>query len=106
MGENVIFVGELPFAHRGIDSDFGFSVDETIIGNPYVGFEVWGQGSPVFAEIGVRVPVTPDDKFLASSVGSFSDFDRFEAFALDILTLTGKVVFTSGEDARQIHNTN
>ncbi|MFQ5772250.1 MAG: hypothetical protein ACE5HX_17070 [bacterium] len=86
LGENVIFVGELPFVHGGFDSDFG-SESETIIGNPYVGFELHKQGSPGFAEIGVRIPLTPDENW-ASDVGIFSDFDRFEAFRTNILALT------------------
>ena len=64
---------------------------ETIIGNPYVGLEFRKPGSSVFTEIGGRIPVTPDDKFSASSIGGSADFDRLEAFASDLLAITGKI---------------
>ncbi|MFQ6113378.1 MAG: hypothetical protein ACE5NG_04715 [bacterium] len=91
LGENVMIAGELPIAHGGIDTDFGVDESQTVIGNPYVGFEIRRQGSSMFAEIGVRPPLTPDDNPFASFVGLFSDFDRLEAFTPDILTVTGKV---------------
>ena len=103
LGENLIFVGEVPLAHANrddfkiVDPSTGetlFELDfepETIIGNPYVGLEFRKPGSSVFIEIGGRIPVTPDDKFSASSIGGSADFDRLEAFASDLLAITGKI---------------
>ena len=34
--------------------------------------------------------MTPDDKYYATSVGAFSDYDRFEAFVPDIISLSAK----------------
>ncbi|MFQ5864518.1 MAG: hypothetical protein ACE5IW_04730 [bacterium] len=91
LGENVVIMGELPLAYGALDENFGFDEDETIIGNPYIGLELRKQGSPVYAEIGGRIPLTPDDKFLAPTIGSYSDLDRLEAFASDVITLTAKM---------------
>lgn len=103
LGGNLIFVGEVPLAHANrddikiVDPSTGetiFELDfepETIIGNPYVGLEFRKPGSSIFTEIGGRIPVTPDDKFSASSIGGSADFDRLEAFASDLLAITGKI---------------
>lgn len=97
LSPNLLFVGELPFAHHGIDTDFRKHT-ETVIGNPYIGLEFRSPSSPVFAELGVRVPITPDDKGFASDMGIFADLDRFEAFTPDVLTVAGKVNFYRKSD--------
>ena len=103
LGGNLIFVGEVPLAHANLDDikivdpstgETIFELDfesETIIGNPYVGLQFHKPGSNIFTEIGGRIPVTPDDKFSASSIGASADFDRLEAFASDLLAITGKI---------------
>lgn len=94
ISERIVFVSELPLAHAGFDNDFGGSSDsETAIGNPYFGFEVRTPESPVSVELGLRLPVIPEDKFLVSLVGSGSDFGRFEAFRHDLFLILGKVDF-------------
>lgn len=84
------FVGEMPFAHGSFESRSIFidSGSQNSIGNPYFGIEIGRQGSPVFGEIGARVPLASEDKFGATLVGLVTDFDRLEAFAPKMLPLT------------------
>ncbi len=103
LGSNLIFVSEIPLAHAHQDdinivnpltgeTMFEFDFDpETIIGNPYIGLEFRKPGPGVFAEIGMRIPITPDDKFSAPSFGAMADYDRLVAFAPDLFTITGKI---------------
>ena len=90
VAEKVVLVAELPFAHGGFDSDFGDSESESTIGNPYLGLEIRGRNSPVFAEIGFRAPLASEDNF-GSIVGLFSDIDRLEAFLADFLPINGMI---------------
>jgi len=87
LSDKLILVAELPFAHFGIED---FDDSENSIGNPYIGLESRKQGSPFFSEVGVRPPLADRG---ALFVGSFSDFDRFEAFTPDLFTFSGKVNF-------------
>lgn len=94
LDENIKVVGELPFAHCGYryyDWFYWYTeISETIIGNPYLGVEISGQESPLLGEFGLRLPLTPYDKFYSTTFGAFSDYDRFEAFTPDIVSLTAK----------------
>jgi len=83
-------VVELPIAHVGFVK-LNELVEETLLGNPYFGFEFGLSDSPTFFELGFRLPLAPDDMEYASSVGILSDFERLEAFAPDLLLFTGGV---------------
>lgn len=93
LSQNVRFAGELPFAH----GDFGWEVNSfftsfgpgSTFGNPYLGVEVQKEGSPIFVEIGVRVPLTSDNQFQAVTTGLVADFDRIEAFMPNTVPFTG-----------------
>jgi hypothetical protein len=96
LSKKLHFVAELPFAHSGFEAinrgeSGSTSVDESesTLGNPYFGLEIAGQSSPVFAEIGIRVPFAAEDKLGAVVTGFFTDFDRFEAFLPDLVPITG-----------------
>jgi len=101
MGDNLVFVGEFSFVYAKVNViNFNFSTGETFdgqsdsettIGNPYLGVEFSKPNSTIFTELGLRLPITPDNKFVAGEFGVLSDFDRFEAFTPDILTLTIKI---------------
>lgn len=101
LGDNVVLVGELPFAHANQDiAIFNFLTGattqetneaQTLIGNPYLGLELGNPNSSTFTELGLRLPITPENKSIATEFGISSDFDRFEAFTPDVLTLTGKI---------------
>lgn len=89
VGKNIVIVGELPLAYGKIDVDGADS--ETVIGNPYGGIEVRKAGSNLFGELGVRLPITADDKPVASFVGTNGDLDRLEAFVPDLFGIVGRV---------------
>jgi hypothetical protein len=87
LSENLHFVGELPFANGGFDFD-GESESESTIGNPYLGLEISGQNSPVFAELGIRAPLAKEENF-GTLIGVLTDFvDRAEAFTPDMVSIT------------------
>ncbi len=89
IGKNVLFVGELPLAHAGIESGFGSDRSENAIGNPYFGLQTGGEAAPYFGEFGVRAPIASEEDASASFIGIFSDIDREEAFIPDLLLITG-----------------
>jgi len=88
----ILFVGELPFAHGSSEtkssfSSFNRSESQNIFGNPYLGFEITDRTGAFTPEFGVRVPVTPEDKFLGVITGLYADYDRLEAFLPDTLSV-------------------
>ena len=90
VSETTRIVVEFPIAHVGFVK-LNDLVEETLLGNPYFGFEFGLSDSPTFFELGLRLPLAPDDKEFASSIGILSDFERLEAFDPDLLMFTGKV---------------
>ncbi|MFQ5823225.1 MAG: hypothetical protein ACE5JB_04140 [bacterium] len=90
LAEELIFVGELPFAHGELESPESSSEDK--LGNPYLGLEIKSEDSRTFLELGLRLPIVSSSNF-ATFVGSYSDWDRFEAFTSDIVTIMGIVNF-------------
>ncbi|NIR47263.1 hypothetical protein GWO43_02195 [candidate division KSB1 bacterium] len=91
--DNAFFVGELPFAHRGFDNGPRIANSETAVGNPYLGMEFHHPDRNTFWEIGIRLPIVPENNSSAKSLGRDSDFDRFEAFLHNFVTVLGKVNF-------------
>ena len=87
VGNGLVVVGEVPFAHWGLESDFGGGSENTI-GNPYLGLELQVPASPTFLELGIRAPLASEDNSSARFVGVFTDIDRFEAFLTDIVPIT------------------
>ena len=90
VSENNRIVVELPIAHVGFVK-LNDLVEQTLLGNPYFGFEIGLYDSPTFFELGFRLPLAPDDKEDATSIGVLSDFERLEAFVPDLLMFTGGV---------------
>ena len=86
---------EIPFAHLGFDSEFGDNASENTFGNPYFGIEIHGANSPVFGEIGIRPPISPDDdedNGGAAFVGLLTEFvDRAEAFVSNAVPISGAI---------------
>lgn len=87
LGETgAVLVVDLPLAYGKVDvpDGSGFrSEGETVVGNPYLGVEGSFGPSNVYGRIGGRLPLTPEDKPVASFVGFSSDLDRWEAFLPD-----------------------
>ena len=84
----VSLVGELPYSNfkatlEGTDINGNpVSIEESgsTIGKPYVGLELSSSDSPVFGELGVRVPLVNEDELDARALGLLTDVSRWEAF--------------------------
>lgn len=78
IGKNFALAADLSIAHQEWeDDDLGA---QTILGNPYIGAEYYLTETPLFFELGFRIPIVQD------AVGSsiLSDIDRSEAFIHDV----------------------
>jgi len=85
--EKLCWSFEIPYTHYGFSSEWDDQKDDAL-GNPYIGVELGGLSSPVFGEIGFRVPLAPAIYDAATSAGQFADYvDRTEAFLPDILSV-------------------
>lgn len=79
----ILFVGELPFAHGSFETKSSFynsSESQNAFGNPYLGLEIKDRTGAFITELGLRLPVTPEDKFISALTGLYADYDRLEAF--------------------------
>ncbi len=96
VANNLVFVGELSFAHGRLE---GFSVpdndetgwiEENTFGNPYLGLQLWREMG--YLEFGFRPPVVTDvDLNIARFIGANVDLQRNEAFLDNNLILAFKV---------------
>ena len=68
---------------------FPFYRTETEFGNPYVGVEIGGDDTPVFGEVGVRLPVGSENQPGTLLTGIASDVTRWDAFVDDYVTVRG-----------------
>ena len=98
VSSRITVVAELPVA-RG---DVAGGGSETAVGNPYVGLEFYNPDGPWMFEVGGRIPVMSEDKTAAQVVGMHADFDRFEAFLSDVVTLTSKLGYFRKNDANML----
>lgn len=89
-GDAVSVVVEAPVAFGGYKLDNDGSVQ---VGNPYVGVELGRSRSPVWVELGGRVPLVGRDPNSAVEVGILSDIDRFSAFLPQTAALSGALDF-------------
>ena len=89
-------VGEFPFAYGAYDTT-NFVVDESgaKIGNPYLGAEYRVPKSPLMFELGLRLPLSPDNPVIPSLVGFAADIDRSEAFLRDVVPVYTAVNYES-----------
>ena len=89
VSDKLNLVADLPFAYYDAEvSSGGGNESDATIGNPYLGLEVGRVDSPIWGELGLRVPLAPSDN-LAVGSGFYSDYDRCEAFMPDILSFVG-----------------
>ncbi len=83
-GPRLTFVFELPVATASGSGD-----SETRLGNPYLGFRVSSPAN-VTLDFGLRPPLAKAQSFgnaVPLLVGSLTDFDRFEAFVPELLSV-------------------
>lgn len=89
INDKVRVIGELPLAHFGSDAT---DKSENTFGNPYAGLELHFPDAPFYAELGLRVPISPDEKEKngnAALTGFFTELvDRMEAFVSDAMPIT------------------
>ncbi len=93
---NIVFSGELPFSYVNWDIPQGPDLGaKQTFGNPYLGLEFHLRQTPLFFELGARVPLTAgidDENGEATVNGGLTDLvDRAEAFATDAVPVSGFV---------------
>ncbi|MDX1430778.1 MAG: hypothetical protein R3282_10840 [Rhodothermales bacterium] len=84
---NTFITVDFPISHLGVDG----GDTETAIGNPYVGVTILDANNPVIYEAGVRLPIASEN--LGAITGTVADFDRFEAYTPDNLSITGSLIY-------------
>ena len=85
ISEKITFSAIVPMANGKVES-FGTENSEFILGNFYAGIE-FKQSNNLWYEVGIHAPTSPDDKFLALTIGLYSDFNRIESFISDYIIL-------------------
>lgn len=89
---SITIVGELPLSHFDVKSIGVFdAASNNLVGNPYFGFLFNPENSRLIGEVGIRIPLSSDSKLGASVNGWYSEFDRWEAFIPDLLTVRGRL---------------
>lgn len=85
--DRTTLVAGLPTARYAseIAGDAPTSIEETQIGNPYVGVGVSSTRVPLLVELGVRLPLAPD-RTAAARAGTGADLAHRETFAPDLLS--------------------
>jgi hypothetical protein len=87
--QSLSVVLDLPVANYDYDSDAG----EFLLGNPYVGLAFGSEDAKFSGDVGVRLPISDEDKVNAAVTGILSDFDRLEAFASKAVPVIGIMRF-------------
>lgn len=85
LGARSFLVIRIPVAH--VAEDLPAGAKSTLIGNPYVGLRQRTGSTDL--EVGGRIPIVADDgsAFAPAAIGVMADFDQFEAYLPDVLTL-------------------
>ncbi len=91
LNTNISLVADFPISHGNINDTLISNGSETIIGNPYLGAEFDVSKTPIYFQLGLRLPFVPDDNGLARIVGIASDINRSEAFQKDLFPLYGAI---------------
>ena len=104
--QNLYGLVELPYSHVNYKyGDYWYEpyivrIDESTVGNPYVGFEIAGRERGPFVRFGARLPLADEDNVYAASFGALSLIDRQEAFVPKLITFSaafGQVVAEAGK---------
>jgi len=81
---------DLKSTEMGTDIN-GFEIvaetSSSTFGNPYLGIETSAASSPIFVEVGARIPLASDKQFPAFVTGYFSDVIREDAFLPKIASI-------------------
>lgn len=94
LNQNIALVTELPFAYLSYTSETPLE-DQSTIGNPYLGVKFFNSDKNFEADIGMRLPLSPDfddDRSAASELGLLTEFvERPEAFLTDVFPINLRV---------------
>lgn len=85
------FTTEVPLSIYKPSADSVHLSSETAIGNIYIGVmynDPEREGNKFRGHVGFRLPLAPVDSYRATLIGTYTSFDRFEAFARDYATLS------------------
>lgn len=84
--DKISIVFDVPIAY--IKEDYSGSESEFIIGNPYIGIEAGERKEGHYSFFGLRLPIAPDDKPSAEIFGTYTHFDRAEAFLPNLFSVS------------------
>ena len=89
VSDKLAVVFEVPFVHFDAETNTSFNFPaENLLGNPYLGLKAGAVNNGPYGMFGVRLPIASDDKPNAAIMGAFSHFDRYEAFAPDLFSIS------------------
>lgn len=97
-----LLVAELPYVHAAYKFEspyFNMSLSESGIGNPYIGLQQRVSNSSTFGEVGLRIPLASEDKWLANMIGIYTDLDCQEAFVPHWLPITAMLNYWKKSDS-------
>lgn len=94
LGESrMVFLSEIPISYYDYEVDpfFGSFESQLLFGNILVGLEFRGDEELIggFGHLGVRLPTASEENFSATIYGLFTDYDRFETFIPNQLSILG-----------------
>lgn len=96
--KNITFVADIPVSHGYLDDSTNLNGSEWAFGNPYIGAEFDVARTPVYFQLGLRLPFAPYDQGLAEFAGTVSDLNRSEAFLAHIFPIYGAVNYETVSD--------
>ncbi|HEU5218638.1 MAG TPA: hypothetical protein VFU23_08260, partial [Gemmatimonadales bacterium] len=98
VGEGFRVEGDVPLMRAGQDFGTAGGTQSSVrMGNPYLGLRIGEDDKPVSGTLGVRAPIAKRTKSaiedLAVDAAVVSNFDDFEAFVPNVLTLRGQLEY-------------
>lgn len=102
--KNISFVADIPFSHGAVDDTNNLDNSQWMFGNPYIGAEFDIARTPIYFQLGFRLPFATENKGLAERTGVFSDFDRSEAFISHLFPIYGGVNYETINENKILFN--
>lgn len=96
LNDQVKLLFEVPFVNAEAESR-GDSESETLLGNPYIGFDIASVNPQLSTEVGIRIPVGSDDKEIASYLGALGDMERRDAYISGCLPISARFKYQSNQ---------
>jgi len=86
--ESLLIHIEMPMSN--FDGDDG---GEFLLGNPYIGLGFGSEDAIFTGDVGVRVPIADEDKWVARRWANYGDIDRMDAFEPNAVPVSGLLRF-------------